>query len=319
MDRRSLLRLAAAGAAAPSLATAQARFPERPVRIVVPFPPGGSYDVVARLLARAVQEAWPAGVVIDNRPGAGGNLGADAVAKAAADGHVLLLWGDGLLINQALYPQRPWDALRDFAAVAKLAQSPQLLIARPGRRWDTLPALVAAAQARELTYATAGIGTPGHLAGALLRARTGARLVHVPYRGGSPAITDLLGGQVDLVLTGVPACLPFLQDGKVVPLGVSSAERFAALPAVPAIAETVPGFRVDTWYGLLAPARTEAGLRERIAATAAEELTRPGMAEALRSQGFEPDPQPPAAFAELLSRDAPRWAELVALSGARVE
>jgi tripartite-type tricarboxylate transporter receptor subunit TctC len=319
MNRRSLLSLIASAAALPRVALGQPRFPNRPVRIVVPFPPGGSYDVVARLLARALQEAWPEGVVIDNRPGAGGNVGADAVAKAAGDGHTLLLWGDGLLINQALYQQRPWDALKDFAAVAKLAQSPQLLIASPGKGLDTLPELLAVAQGRELTYATAGIGTPGHLAAELLRSRTQAKLVHVPYRGGSPAITDLLGGQVDLVFTGVPACLPFLQDRKVLPLGVSSAQRFAALPSVPAIAETVSGFQVDTWYGLLAPARTDASLRERIATTATEAMTRPTMAEALRTQGFEPDPLQPADFTALLSRDAPRWAELVSLSGAKVE
>jgi tripartite-type tricarboxylate transporter receptor subunit TctC len=316
MHRRSLLALAAV---LPCPAIAQPRFPERPVRIVVPFPPGGSYDVVARLLARALQEAWPEGIVIDNRAGAGGNLGAEFVAKAPADGHTLLLWGDGLLINQALYPRRPWDALRDFAPVAKLAQSPQLLIASPDRRLDSLAALLATARTREVTYATAGIGTPGHLATELLRARTGARLVHVPYRGGAPAIADLLGGQVDLVCTGVPACLPFLADSRVLPLGVSSAQRFATLPAVPAMAETVPEVAVDTWYGLLAPAAIEPDVCIRITAKVMQALAPPATAAALQAQGFEPDSAGPAAFAALLARDAPRWAELVALSGAKVE
>jgi tripartite-type tricarboxylate transporter receptor subunit TctC len=143
--------------------------------------------------------------------------------------------------------------------------------------------------------------------------------VHVPYRGGAPAIADLLGGQVDLVCTGVPACLPLLTDRRVLPLGVSSSQRFAGLPAVPAMAETVPEVAVDTWYGLLAPAATEAGLCSRIAATVMQALARPATAAALQAQGFEPDPVAPAAFAALLARDAPRWAELVVLSGARVE
>jgi len=300
-------------------ARAQGRFPDRPVRVVVPFPPGGSYDVVARLLARPLQEAWGQGVVVDNRPGAGGNLGADVVAKAAPDGHTLLLWGDGLLINQALFPSRPWDALRDFAPVGRLAQSPQVLITATGRGPASLAAMLGSAKEREATYATAGIGTPGHLAMELLRSRSGARLVHVPYRGGAPAIADLLGGQVDLVCTGVPACLPFIQSSAVVALGVSSASRFPALPNTPSIAEAVPGFAVDTWYGLLAPTRTDLTLREGIAVAADAAFARVDTAATLRTQGFEPDPAGPAAFDAFLRREAPRWAELVQLSGAKVE
>jgi tripartite-type tricarboxylate transporter receptor subunit TctC len=319
MQRRALLATLAAAPVLARPALAQPRFPERPLRVVVPFPPGGSYDIVARLLARPLGEALGQPLVIDNRPGVGGNLGADVVAKAAPDGHTLLLWGDGLLINQALFPTRPWDALRDFAPVARLAQSPQVLIAAAGRGLDTLPVLLAAARGRDVTYATAGVGTPGHLAAELLRSRSGARLTHVPYRGGAPAITDLLAGQVDTVCTGIPACLPFLQDGKAVGLGVTSAARFPALPNVPAIAETVPGFAVDTWYGLLAPARTDPALRERLATVAAGVLADPAVVALLRPQGFEPDAAAPAPFGEFLAREAPRWAELVTLSGAKVE
>ncbi len=317
--RRRTLAAGIALLALPRLARAQPRFPDRPLRLVVPFPPGGSYDIVARLLSRPLAEAFGQAVVIDNRPGVGGNLGADVVAKAAPDGHTLLLWGDGLLINQALFPTRPWEALRDFAPVSRIAQSPQVLIAAAGRGLDTLPALLEAGRRRDVTYATAGVGTPGHLAAELLRSRSGARLVHVPYRGGAPAITDLLAGQVDTVCTGIPACLPFLGDGKVVGLGVSSATRFQALPAVPPMADAVPGVAVDTWYGVLAPSRTDPAIRERIAAVVATVLAEPATVAALRAQGFEPDAAGPAPFGDFLAREAPRWADLVALSGAKVE
>ncbi|WP_426956683.1 tripartite tricarboxylate transporter substrate binding protein [Muricoccus radiodurans] len=317
MNRRSIL-LSLPVIAAASATIAQT-FPDRPVRLVVPFPPGGSYDVIARLLSRPLQDAWGQPVIVENRPGAGGNIGADSVSKAAPDGTTLLLWGDGLLINQALSRTRPWDALRDFAPVARIAESPQVLVSAPGRGVDTLAALLARARTRDVTYGTAGNGTPGHLAGELLRSKSNARLTHVPYRGGAPALADLLGGQIDAVFTGIPACLPFIRDNKAVALGVSSATRFSLLPEAPAIADTVPEVAVDTWYGLLGPARLPEPLRARIADSVRTALTRPDTAETLRAQGFEPAASDPAALGALLMRDAPRWAEMVSISGATAD
>lgn len=320
MDRRCLLGGLMAGLAQPS-AWAQAA-PEAggaPLRLVVPFPPGGSYDVVARLLQPGLASRLRRGVVIENRGGAGGNLGAEAVARAAPDGSTLLLWGDGVLSNAALHRSLPWDPLRDFAPVAMVAVSPVVLSARPGS--PPLAGLIAAGlrERRGYSFGTAGNGSPGHIAGALLARLSGVEFQHIPYRGGAPALLDLLAGQIDLASNPLPATLPFLQAGRLAALAVAGDRRALQLPETPAVSELLPGFAVNSWYGVLAPARTPpatvAALAEAFLATAAD----PAVAASLVSQGFELRTLKPDELGLFMRAEAPRWREMVQLSGAVAE
>jgi 3-oxoadipate enol-lactonase len=224
-----------------------------PLRIVVPFPPGGSYDVVARLIQAPLAARLRRGIVIENRGGAGGNLGAEAVARATPDGNTVLLWGDGVLSNAALYRSLPWDPLRDFAPVAMVADSPVVIAARAGS--PSLAELIATGKRdrRGYTFGTAGNGSPGHIAGALLGRMTGVEFQHIPYRGGAPALTDLMGGQIDIASNPLPAIIPFIQGGQLVALAAAGERRMPQIPDTPTVGELLPGFAVNSWYGVLAP------------------------------------------------------------------
>lgn len=300
-------------------AAARAQTAEAPLRVIVPFPPGGSYDVVARMLQAGLSARLRRGVVIENRGGAGGNLGAEAVARAAPDGNTVLLWGDGVLSNAALHQRLSWDPLRDFAPVAMVAVSPVILAARPGS--PPLAALIEAGQRerRGYSFGTAGNGSPGHIAGALLGRRTGVEFQHIPYRGGAPALTDLMGGQIDLASNPLPAVLPFIQAGRLVALAVAGESRMPQIPDVPTVGELLPGFAVNSWYGVLAPARTPpaavTGLAEALLATVAD----PALAAALVGQGFAVRALGPEALGAFMQGEAPRWREMIAQSGAVAE
>ncbi|UPY34922.1 tripartite tricarboxylate transporter substrate-binding protein [Sediminicoccus sp. KRV36] len=314
MLRRPLL---AALASAPVAALAQTG--EAPLRVIVPFPPGGSYDVVARMLQAGLAARLRRGVVIENRGGAGGNLGAEAVARAAPDGNTVLLWGDGVLSNAALHQRLSWDPLRDFAPVAMVAVSPVILAARPGS--PSLAQLIEAGQRekRGYSFGTAGNGSPGHIAGALLGRLTGVEFQHIPYRGGAPALTDLMGGQIDLASNPLPAVLPFIQGGRLVALAVAGESRMPQIPDVPTVGELLAGFAVNSWYGVLAPARTPAAsvtaLAEALLATVAD----PALAAALVGQGFAVRALGPEALGTFMASEAPRWRQMIAQSGAVAE
>jgi tripartite-type tricarboxylate transporter receptor subunit TctC len=260
---------------------------EAALRIIVPFPPGGSYDVVARLIQAPLGARLRRSIVIENRGGAGGNLGAEAVARAAPDGNTVLLWGDGVLSNAALHRSLPWDPLRDFAPVAMVAVSPVVFAARPGS--PSLPELIATGrrERRGYSFGTAGNGSPGHIAGALLGRMTGVEFQHIPYRGGAPALTDLMGGQLDLASNPLPAIIPFIQGGRLVALAVAGEHRMPQIPDVPTVGEFLPGFAVNCWFGVLAPAATPVDVITRLSAAIVKGIAGADAQERLAALGGE--------------------------------
>ena len=298
-------------------AHAQSGFPEKTVTVVVPFAPGGSFDVIARQLAVGLGKVWKQPVVIDNRSGAGGNLGAQAVIKAKPDGYTLLFWGDGVLTNPLLYSDPPFDAIRDIAGVALVATTPQVLVSNSQSSIKTMPDVVKSTQ--PLNYGTAGNGTPGHLAAELMRREGANQLSHIPYRGGSPALTDLLGGQIQLVSTGLPATLPFIRSGRVHPIAVTSKERLEILPDVPTVGETIKGYEVDTWFGMMAPQGTPLEIRTKIASDIKQILASPQLKKQLAEGGFLVRTSTPTELEQKMVEDLAFWKEQVTKSGARAE
>ncbi|WP_431268022.1 Bug family tripartite tricarboxylate transporter substrate binding protein [Dankookia sp. P2] len=260
LTRRAAVATLLASGAGIRAAGAQAAYPDQPVRMIVPFAPGGPGDTVARLIGRVMGDRLGKPVVVENRSGGGGVIGVEAAARSRPDGHTVVLASTGALaILPHLMPRMPYDPLRDLAPVSLVLAVPQVIVVGKSLRVRTLQDLVAEAKKRpgQITYGSAGNGTTTHLAAELFRLRAGIELVHVPYRGAAPAMADLLAGQVDMLLPDVPVVLPHVRDGAVVALGVAARERNAALPEVPTIAEGgVPGVESGTWYGLLAPAST---------------------------------------------------------------
>lgn len=290
---------------------------QRIMRIVVPFPPGGSYDILARSIAQGLSERWSQQVVVENRSGGNGEVGTAAVAGSVPDGCTLLFWGDGILISQGLVKNRTVDAIQSFTPIALVARTAQALVARADFHARTLPSLLEASKASgaDIRYATAGIGTPGHLAVELLNAKSGSKLRHVPYRGGALALNDVLSGQVELVSTGLPALIAHVQAGSIFAIAVSTEKRMAVLPQVPTMHETVSNAFVDTWYGFLAPA----GLPESVGAQLHRDISAfmrtPALASRLQEQGFELVDLGPNDLRELMIRDLPRWLEIISVAG----
>ena len=321
MDRRSLLTGLAVLPAAPALA--QPRWaPDRPVRVVVPFAAGGSTDVTARLVATALAERLGQPVVIENRPGAGGNVAAEHVARSAPDGYTLFMATSGIVAaNQALYRSLPFDALRDFAPITQVAFVPNLLVVNPGVPANTMAELVALARARpgQINYGSAGSGTSQHIAGALFAARANLELQHVPYRGGAPAVTDLVAGRIQMIFSPLVEVIAQVRANQLRPLAITTARRSALLPEIPTVAETVPGFEVALWNSLLAPAGTPPAAIARISEEAAAALRTPELRARLAEQGSEPVGSTPAEFAAFIRAEIPKWTEMVRLSGATAE
>ena len=311
--RACLLALGAAVIAA--AARAQPRPSERPLRLVVPFTPGGSTDILARALAPKLALALGQNVIIDNKPGAGGSLGAGEVARAEPDGNTLLMGHIGTLaVNPAIYARLAYDPVKSFAPVAWVARVPNVLVVGANSPLKSFKELIerARAQPGRLSYSSGGNGSAAHITFEYLKLRTRTYLLHIPYRGTASSVTDLIAGQVDATFTGSPAVLPLLRAGRLRALAVSSALRIAALPDVPTVAESgYPGFEADQWYGIVAPAGTPPARLAQLNAEINKALALPEVAQQLALEGALPMPGTPQAFAELIQRELPRWAAVV--------
>jgi tripartite-type tricarboxylate transporter receptor subunit TctC len=298
-------------------------YPDRAVRLVVPQTPGGATDVLARAIGQKLSERWGRPVVVDNRGGAGGIIGTDLVAKATPDGYTLLMtYAGSQAVNQSLYPTLPFDSIKDFQTVATVAVVPFFLVVKPTLPAGSLAAFIALArrQPGQLSYASSGNGSINHLLAAMLASETAIQLVHVPYKGIAPALTDLIGGQVDAAFASVPSVIQHIQSGAVRALAISSIARSPAAPDVPTIAEAAaPGFDVNPWWGILAPARTPAAIVQRLNADVGDILGTDEMRAFLKTQGADPLISTPEAFLALLDSDVRKWAAVVKASGARVD
>jgi tripartite-type tricarboxylate transporter receptor subunit TctC len=317
-----IIALAALVAGA-DLAKAQ-DYPTRPIRWVVGASAGGAGDVVVRAVGQKLGEALGQPVLSDPRPGAGGNVAAEQVAKAAPDGHTLLLVEPGIMaINPTLYPRVAFDPVADFEPIGLVAVFPFLVVANPKLPAATVAEVVALSKARPdgLPFASPGIGTPQHLGAALLAKMTGAKLTHIPYKGGAPATTDLLGGQVELGFIGLPPLVGHLREGRLRAVAVSTGKRFSGLPQVPTVAESgVPGYDAAVWLGMVAPARTPKPIVGRLKAELDRVLASPDVREKLTAAGADVLTSPsPADFAAFTRAEAKKWSELVRSTGARVE
>ncbi len=298
-------------------AFAQTNFPDKPVKVIVPFAPGGSFDIIARDLSTKLSALWGQPVFIDNRAGAGGNVGAQAVIASPADGYTLLFWGDGVLANPLLYQKPPFDAIKDISGVALVATTPQVLVSNPKNGPHTMLELLNAKQ--PLNYGTAGNGTPGHLSAELLKRQGASQLSHIPYKGGSQALTDLMGGQIQLVSTGLPACIAYIKSGRIEAIAVTSRNRIKSLPNTPTVAESIPGFEVDTWFGFMAPKGTPDAVRNKISKDLRHVMADPALQTKLIDGGFVPTISTPSELDSKMLRDLAFWRALVAKSGAQAE
>jgi len=313
----------AVGNAVTPHAWAQA-WPERAIRLIVPFPPGGGTDVMSRLIAEKLGPALNTAVVVDNRPGAGGNIGIDAAAKSAPDGYTLAMGQtSNLAINPTLYGKLTFNPLKDFTPVVLVASQPMVVIVADAAPWKTLGEMVAAARAKPgaLTMASAGNGTVGHLAGEMFARQAGIEFIHVPYKGASPALTDLMGGQVSLFFASAGAIASQLAaGGKVRGLAVTAAKRLANLPDIPTIAESgYPGFEATDWKGLVAPAGTPVGVVNRVNAEVVKILQSREALDRLATDGSEPIGGSPEYFASFLKAQDAKWGKIVRESGAKVD
>jgi len=322
--RRAALSLAATLAIlAPHAARAADAYPAKPVRFVVAFPPGGGTDIIARSIAQKLAERIAQQVVVDNRPGAGGNIGTDIVAKSAPDGYTMLMGSAGpLAINASLFGKMPFDPIKDLAPVTLAASTPNVLVVHPSLKAATVEELIALAKARpgEINFASSGHGTPAHLAGELFDSMAGVKMVHVPYKGAAPALADLLGGQVQLMFSTMPPALPHVKDGKLRALAVTSAKRSPAAPDLPTLDEiALPGFEANTWHGVVVPAGTPRAIIARLNREIVAILHLPDVVERFSSQGAEALGSTPEEFAAYIRSETLKWAKVVRDSGAKAE
>ena len=298
-------------------------YPSKSIRIVVPFPPGGATDIAARLIGTKLSERWKQPVVVENKPGAGGNLGSDIVAKAPPDGYTLVMGVTGShAINTSLYSKMPYDPVADFEPITQVAVVPNVVVVHPGVPAATLAELVALAKKEpgKLNYASLGNGTAAHLTMEMFKTAAGIDLAHIPYKGSAPAVADLLAGQVQVMVDGLPSALPHVKAGKLRALAVTSAKRSAAAPDLPTIAESgYPGFFADAWSGLFAPKHTPKPIVDKLAAEVQRILDLPDVRERLASLGAEPVGSTPAEFAGHVRREIDKWSRVVKASGARVD
>lgn len=287
-------------------------YPSRPVRLVVPYPPGGSIDITGRLLAKAITEETGQPAVIDNRTGAAGIIGMDHVAKATPDGYTLLMVPSGLTSNPYLYQKLPFDWQKSIQPISKIADQPNILVVNPKLGVKTIAELIALAKSKpgKLSYGTAGAGSTQHISGEVFQKMAGVSLLHVAYKGGMPALQDVMAGQIDLMFETSPSVIPFIQGGKVVPLGVTSPKRVAALPNVPAISEIVPGYEAYAWIGFAAPAGTPPEIVTKLNAITRKAVAG-GLKQNLLDLGLLPVGDSPADFAKFLKQDYENYGRVV--------
>lgn len=322
LDRRKAMQLLAAFTTLSSLQALAQSFPSKPVKIVVPFTPGGSNDVLGRVLAQKLGEMWSQTVVVDNKPGASGNIGADAVAKSAPDGTSLLIAANNILtMNSALFSKMPFNPTKDLESISLLGWVPVVLVVRSSRNIGSISELIEVARKNPggLTYASSGLGSPQHLSAEMFRTLAKVNMVHVPYKGAAPAITDLLSGQVDLMFGAINSLLPHIRSGKLKAIGVAGGKRLPSMPDVPTVAEFVPGFESDIWIGLSAPTGMPADIRDKLNRDVRTVLGMPDVKEKLLEQGIEPASSSPAEMTKLVNSDLVRWTQVVRDAGIKPE
>ena len=297
-------------------------YPERPLRFVIPFPPGGGADNLARVVAQPAGERLGQQIVIDNRAGAGGNIAAEVTAKAAPDGYTLLQANVAHAISASLYRKLPYDIVKDFTPVTQLASIPFLLAVNPATGVQSVKDFIALAKARpgQLNYASSGNGGPSHMAMELFKAMAGVEIRHIPYKGAVPAATDLIAGRVEASFFTVSAALPYTANGRVKALGLASARRSQLVPDLPTVGEAgVPGFEASTWFGVMVPRGTPQSVVDKLHATFTAALNAPGVRERLSNQGFDVVGSSPAEFSSYVRNEIPKWAKVVKASGAAVD
>jgi tripartite-type tricarboxylate transporter receptor subunit TctC len=320
--RFALVSLFATMLLVPSGAMGQA-YPNKPIRLVVPFPPGGSLDVVARAIGQKLTEAWGQPVIIDNRPGAGGNIGADLVAKSAPDGYTIL---EGALsthaVNISLYGKLPYDPIKDFAPITLVAITPNVLVINPTAPFSTVPELIAYAKANpgKLSFGSGSNGSAGHLAGELFKTDAHVEMVHIPYKGGAPALQALLAGDTQLMFDNLANSMQQVRAGKLKAVAVTTAKRSTLVPELPTLSETgLPGFDIYTWWGFMAPAGTPKEIIAKWNAEVTRILSTPEMKAFFALQGAEPAPTTPEQFEALIKSEITKYAKIVKDSGAKVD
>jgi tripartite-type tricarboxylate transporter receptor subunit TctC len=323
LQRRRFLQLAAAAAALAAvsrIAYAQA-YPTRLVRVIVPYSPGGPNDILARLMGQWLSERLGQPFVIDNRPGAGGNIGTEAVVKASPDGYTLLLISTSSVINATLYEKLNFSFSRDIAPVATIIRQPLIMLVNPLLPAKTVPEFIAYAKANpgKISMASAGTGTGPHVAGELFKMMTGVDMVHVPYRGGGPALADLLGGQVQVAFIGSVASIEYIRTGKLRPLAVTTATRSEALPDIPTVADFVPGYEASSWFGVGAPRGTRIEIVDKLNQEINAALADPRMKARLADLGGMVFAGSPADFGKLIAAETEKWARVIKFSGAKAD
>jgi tripartite-type tricarboxylate transporter receptor subunit TctC len=304
-----------------SLVIAQG-FPSKPVRILIGFPPGTSVDILGRVVAQKLNEAWQQPVIVDNRPGAAGNLAADAAAKSPSDGYTLFFANNGIAVSAALYRKLPFNPLEDLAPVVYVASAPLVLVVAPALPVKTVKELIALARSRpgELNFASSGTGNSDHMAQELFKSMARINIVHVPYKGSPQALTGVIGGETAMYLTGLPPTLPLIRAGRLKALGVSGTSRSAVLPDVPAIAEAgLPGYQANLWYGVFAPARTAREVVEKVNAEVDRILKLPDVRERFAGLGVEATGGTTADFSAFFRADIAKWARVAKTAGLALE
>jgi tripartite-type tricarboxylate transporter receptor subunit TctC len=314
--------LAASFFAAAQKPAAQTQYPSRPVRLIVPFAPGGGTDIIARLVAQDVGQAWGQTVVVDNRGGSGGVIGTDTAAKSTPDGYTLVLVSLGFSYAPALYRKLPYNAEKDFAAISRVATQPFVYVVVPSLGVASMKDLIALAKTKpgELRYGSGGSGGSSHLGTELLRVMTGTEFTHVPYKGTGPALTAMLGGEIHFQLIGISSVVPHLKSGRMRALAVSGAKRSAAAPELPTVAESgVTGYAFDVWYGLLAPAGTPRAIVDKVNAEVNRALASPALAQRFAAVGLEPGGTTPDEFAAIIRSEIVKWRKVVESAKIRLE
>jgi len=322
--RRAVLgAIALAATATLPLGAAAQNYPTKPITIVVPFAAGGTTDILARLVGQYLSTELGQPVVVENKAGAGGNIGAAFAAKAAADGHTLFMGTVGThAINAALYKKLPYDPIKDFAPLTRVAMVPNLLVAHPSQPFKTVQEMIAYAKANpgKINFGSPGNGASPHLSGELFKSMTKVDMVHVPYKGSAPAVSDLLGGQISIMFDNLPSVIPHVRGGKLRAIAISTAKRSADLPDVPTIAEAgVPGYEATSWFGLFAPAATPAPVLAKISTALGKVLANAEVKKKIDDQGGEPANETPAQFADFIQKESLKWGKVVKESGASLD